>query len=253
MLLMLISAATACEPDTSVQHVWPSWGPVNTSGLIRVGTGGDDATLQIIDSQGGAWPVSGGPSIEYAPGEWFSFKWPSAIPDGMATLIAEPGTVQLEVEVQACLASVPPDGNPRLGEVLFDVGPWATEVCDTDGPSLVIATAEVVLPAAHSGGFVAEILLDGQVLDWVELPESRSPVTIEAAWAPGEREELCLSVNVFDPSHFVSSQHALDCEPVPEEFLAPTPTDSDCGCTSGSTPIGMVSLFGLLALGLRRR
>jgi len=253
MLIFFIGAAFACEPDTLVQELWPSWGPVNAQGIIRVSTGGDNATLQIIDGSGGAWPVSGGPAIEAAPGDWFSFVWPEAVPDGTATLIAEPGTVQVEVEVDGNLADLPPDGKPALGAVEFEIGSWILEVCDTDGPTMVIATVEVVLPGASTGGFVAEVQDGSEVLAWFELAEERGPVTVEVAWEVAAREEICLSVNVFDPSHFALSQHVLDCEPVPEEFLAPQNVDDNCGCASTSPAAGAIGLLALLSLALRRR
>ena len=62
---------------------------------------------------------------------------------------------------------------------------------------------------------MAEISDSTQVLRWVELGPERAPVTVETAWAQGDRDELCLSVTLFDPAHFAVSQHALDCEPVP--------------------------------------
>ena len=116
-----------------------------------------------------------------------------------------------------------------------------------------MATADLVLPSASTGGFVAELLLDGQVLEWIELPEDRSPVTIQTAWAQGERDELCLTMNLFDPSHFVSSQHSLDCEPVPEELLTPSTKQEDCGCSQGPAPAGLAAFLGLLAIHRRRR
>ncbi len=253
MLILFIGAAFACEPDPAVQALWPSWGPVNANGVIRVRTGGDNATLQIIDGDGGAWPVSGGPSIESAPGDWYSFSWPEAIPDGPATLIAEPGTLQVEVEVQGDLADVPPDGKPALGAVDFELGSWALDICDTDGPTMVIATAEVVLPSASTGGFVAEIQDGTEVLAWFELSEERGPEIVELAWDVAARDELCLSVNVFDPAHFALSQTELDCEAVPDEFLAPQQGDETCACASSSPAAGAVGVLALLSLALLRR
>jgi len=249
-MLLFIGVAMACD-ETAVLDVLPSWGPVNAQGLIRVETGGDNATLQVIDGDGGAWPVSGAPSIEDAPGEWYSFRWPEGIPDGTATLIAEPGTVQVEVDIQANLAPVPPDGNPRLGEVFIESAEWI-EVCDTEGPTRVVATAEVVLPSAVSGGYVAEISDSTQVLDWVELGPDRSPTTVQTAWTQGDRDELCLSVTLFDPAHFAVSQHALDCEPVPEELRVPISRDSRCAVAPGPGSLALL-LAGVLSLARRKR
>ena len=254
-MLLLLGAAMACS-DTEVLEVWPDWGPVNGQGLIRVQTGGDNATLQIIDGDGAAWPVTGAPSIEEAPGEWYSFRWPDGLPDGVATLIAEPGTVQVEVEVQGNLATLPPDGNPRLGAVLMESDWWPAEGCDTEGPTRVVASAEVVLPAAGSGGFVAEISDSQEVLAWVQLGPDRGPVTVETAWSQGDRDELCLSVVLFDPTHFVVSQHALDCEPVPEDLRVPVTSPDGCGCAAPGTPgapIGALVLLGMLSLVRRKR